>query len=100
MDEGASEMKEILLPVGLVILVLGGIIGFYFINPANRDKITNYISNAPATVECYSGGKLIYSGKSVGKPVSESNSDGYTFRENGTDELVEVSGNCVIRYGN
>ncbi|NIR13861.1 MAG: hypothetical protein GWN86_07865, partial [Desulfobacterales bacterium] len=30
-----------------------------------------------ATVECYSGGKIIFQGKSTGKVKSEASSDGY-----------------------
>jgi len=32
-------------------------------------------------VRCYSDTKLIYEGYTEGKPVSESSSDGYLFRE-------------------
>ena len=51
-----------------------------------------------AIIECYSGEKLIYSGKSTGKVQSESNSDGYYFRDEKSGKLMEVSGNCVITY--
>lgn len=70
----------------------------FFHNPARRDKFANWASNTGANIECYSGGKLIYRGGSIGKPVSEQNSDGYSFREDGSQALIEVSGNCVIRY--
>ena len=53
----------------------------------------------PAKVECWSGGKLIYSGHSTGKVESEASSDGYFFRDAETSKLMEVSGNCVITYG-
>ena len=52
----------------------------------------------PASVLCYSGGKLIYSGKSTGKVVSEASSDGYFFRDAKSGKVMEVSGNCVITY--
>ncbi len=52
-----------------------------------------------AYVECYSGGKLIYKGRSTGKVLSEANSDGYLFRDAKDNVLKEVSGNCVITYG-
>lgn len=52
----------------------------------------------PAHVTCYSGGKLIYDGYSTGKVSSESNSDGYYFRDKKDGLLKEVSGNCVITY--
>lgn len=52
----------------------------------------------PATIECYSGIKLIYKGKSTGAIKSPESSDGYQFREQGTDKFMEVSGNCVMTY--
>lgn len=51
----------------------------------------------PATVDCYSGGKLIYHGKSTGKVASEKQSDGWLFKEAGSDAQIRVSGDCVIR---
>lgn len=51
----------------------------------------------PATVTCYSGGKLIYHGKSTGKVASEKQSDGWLFKEAGSDAQIRVSGDCVIR---
>jgi len=53
-----------------------------------------------ANISCWSGGELIYQGKSTGKVVSPENSDGYQFRDAETQKLTEVSGNCVITYGN
>ena len=52
-----------------------------------------------ATVKCYSGDTVIYSGKSNGKVESPQSSDGYVFMDAATDRLTEVSGNCVITYG-
>lgn len=51
----------------------------------------------PATVTCYSGGKVIYHGKSTGKVATEKQSDGWLFREAGTEAQIRVSGDCVIR---
>jgi len=51
-----------------------------------------------AKVECYSGGLLIYKGRSTGKISNESSSDGYYFIEQGTNRILEVSGNCIIIY--
>lgn len=50
-----------------------------------------------ARIQCYSGGELIYDGKSTGKVMSEQGSDGYFFRaEDGF--MREVSGDCIITY--
>lgn len=50
----------------------------------------------PATVVCYSGGKEIYSGRSTGKVLNGTSSDGYEFIEAETHKLVRVSGDCVV----
>jgi len=52
----------------------------------------------PAQVVCYSGGKVIYEGISTGRVASPENSDGYQFKDKETGKLVEVSGECIIRY--
>lgn len=51
-----------------------------------------------ASVECYSGGKLIFKGKSTGKVRSEDNSDGYYFIDSKDGKVKEVSGECIITY--
>lgn len=38
---------------------------------AERSQIGNWYQSTDAHVECYSGGKLIYSGDSTGKVISE-----------------------------
>lgn len=48
-------------------------------------------------ITCYSGGTVIYDGKSTGKIGSEESSDGWYFMEEGTKKLIRVSGDCVIR---
>ncbi len=54
--------------------------------------------NVPAEILCYSGAKEIYRGRSTGAPQSAEGSDGYQFREEDTNNFLEVSGNCVLRY--
>lgn len=50
-----------------------------------------------ATIQCYSGGQLIYEGRATGKIKSEGQSDGYYFRA--TDgHVIEVNADCVITY--
>jgi len=51
----------------------------------------------PAIVDCYSGGKRIYHGRTNGKLQSEHGSDGWYFIEVGGAHLVRVSGQCIIR---
>ena len=54
--------------------------------------------NRPAQVQCYSGGREIYNGRTEGKVISESDSDGYAFIAADDGKLKEVSGDCVITY--
>lgn len=58
-------------------------------------KLKAYGSSGKIT--CYSGGKVIYTGVSTGKIGTEEGSDGWYFMEQGTDSLVRVSGDCVIK---
>ena len=51
-----------------------------------------------ATVECFSGGKLIGKWQSSGKVANSQQSDGYFFKDKNTGQFVEVSGNCILRY--
>jgi hypothetical protein len=48
-------------------------------------------------ITCYSGGVVFYHGFSTGKIQTESQSDGWYFKEKGTGNLIRVSGSCVIR---
>lgn len=50
-----------------------------------------------AKVTCYSGGTLVYEGVSTGKVMTESNSDGWYFREEGTGDLVRTNADCIVR---
>lgn len=61
---------------------------------AERQQLYSY--GDAAEIHCYSGGKEIFSGKSTGKISSESQSDGWFFRDSATNKLVRVSGDCVI----
>ncbi|MCP3684034.1 MAG: hypothetical protein GY861_15235 [bacterium] len=75
------------------ILLAAALIGC---TDAKRSKLFNLGDSAKIT--CFSGGIVIYKGESTGKISSEANSDGYYFREKGSNRLMEVSGNCVIVY--
>lgn len=47
-------------------------------------------------IVCYSGGQVIYSGRSTGKIASEQQSDGWFFKDSKTGKLIRVSGDCVV----
>ena len=74
----------------LVLLVLAGCTSKF-------NRFTDSITDRPAKVVCYSGGKVIYEGTSTGKPKSEETSDGYYFTDTDGDS-IEVSGDCVFTY--
>ena len=89
-------MKKFNLKTVLVVSLIILLAVFSGCTDAQRGKIGAI--GEFAKVECWSGGKLIYSGASSGKISSESNSDGYNFVDKKTDKFMEVSGNCVITY--
>lgn len=84
--------KRLLLVLALVLIA--GM--FNGCTDAQRGKIAALGSSA--SVKCYSGGVLIYDGRSTGKVSSESNSDGYNFVDRETGYTKEVSGDCDITY--
>ena len=51
-----------------------------------------------AHIVCRSGGKIFLDTHSSGKVLSEKTSDGYYFTEKSTGDLIEVNGDCIIRY--
>ena len=59
-------------------------------------KIKSYGSGAK--VRCWSGGVLIYDGGSTGKVLSEKNSDGYYFIDKSSGDMLEIAGDCIIKY--
>ena len=61
---------------------------------ASRSSLGSY--GDPAEVKCYSGGVMIYNGKSTGKVASTSQSDGWEFRDAASHRFVRVSGDCVV----
>lgn len=49
-----------------------------------------------ADVTCYSGGQVIYKGKSTGRVKATEQSDGWEFKDASTGRFVRVSGDCVV----
>ena len=48
-------------------------------------------------ITCYSGGQVIFTGRSTGKIATEQQSDGWRFVDAASGKLIRVSGDCVIR---
>tara|TARA_R110001606_G_scaffold134259_1_gene270604 strand:- start:17616 stop:17873 length:258 start_codon:yes stop_codon:yes gene_type:complete len=84
-------MKKITLA-----LALTSIITLTACTDATMGKLTSLGDSA--SVKCWSGGTLIFDGKSTGKVQSEKSSDGYFFKDAKDNKFKEVSGNCVITY--
>lgn len=55
-----------------------------------------FATNAPHKIEVYSGGKAVKTYHSVGRVLSEGESDGWYFEDKATGKLVHVSGTVVI----
>ena len=52
---------------------------------------------SPGSIQCFSGGKVIYEGRSTGKISTEQGSDGWYFEDSETGKLVRVGGDCLIK---
>lgn len=50
-----------------------------------------------ATVQCFSGGQVIYSGTSTGKIESNQSEDGLYFKEKESGKFVRLYADCVVR---
>lgn len=76
----------------LVILLVGASFGC---TDAKFSRATNF--NNPGEVSCYSGGEMVYSGVTSGKPMNL-DGDGISFVEKGSGDLMELRMDCVVRY--
>lgn len=83
--------------VKVAALIAGAIVSLSGCTDAGLGKITSLGDSA--LIKCYSGELLIYEGHSTGKVRNEQSSDGYYFVDRKDGKLKEVSGNCVITYG-
>ena len=97
MNEKDYSPKNILSLIAVGAIMIGGIGLVTGCTDTARSQLGAY--GSPAHVVCYSAELVIYDGNSTGKVSSPTNSDGYQFRDRETGKLVEVSGNCVIDYG-
>lgn len=79
------------MQVGLLILAM--VVGLSACTDATRYRM-GAIGDA-GRVKCYSGGNVIYEGKSTGK-IEGSSGDGYVFVDAQTKELVRVTGDCIV----
>lgn len=82
-------MRKFVLGICLAVSALAGC--------TNAEMAQFHALGDAGTITCYSGGKVIYQGQSTGKILTEKGSDGWYFQEKGTDQLIRVSGQCVIR---
>lgn len=74
-----------------LLLILPFIVGC---TDAQISKLHPY--GARHKVELYSGGEMVRSWISTGKPVNEEQSDGFYFCDSATNKVVRVTGDIVI----
>ena len=79
------------------LFVIGALIALAGCTDVERAQVASL--GDPASVKCWSGTQVIFDGRSTGVVTSPEGSDGYRFMDANTRKLVEVSGNCVINYG-
>ena len=70
---------------------------FFFNGCTNADRAYINAYGKPGVIVCYSGGKIIFEGKSTGIIQTVTSSDGWEFQDSLTGLFVRVSGDCVIR---
>ena len=58
-------------------------------------RVYSEVLGSSADVTCYSGGQVIYKGKSTGR-AEATQSEGWEFQEAGTGKYIRVSGDCVV----
>ena len=85
------------IAVGLVTVAILSLVAMNYLTDATLARFQAL--GDPANITCYSGGIVIYEGRSTGKVISPENSDGYIFMDAETLRAAEVSGSCVITYG-
>ena len=90
-------MTRTLIRTAIGLIVVAVLVASSACTDAQRGKIGAFGDSA--SVKCWSGGQKIFEGQSSGKVSSEENSDGYFFRDAADGKFKEVSGNCVIAYG-
>lgn len=78
--------------------LFGAIAALMLMSCNNATGATGETPPAPAQIQCYSGGVLIYSGSS--NDISDDVSPYYylTFTEEGSGKRTAVSGDCIVVY--
>lgn len=77
-----------------VILSVVSILSLTACTDTGRASLSAY--GNPATVTCYSGGTVIFKGRSTGRVQSTEQSDGWEFKDAGTGKFTRISGTCVV----
>lgn len=73
----------------VLVLILGGC--------TDAERAQFQTIGSEAHIQCWSAGYKYYDGYSTGKVKTEEASDGWFFQEKGSDNLIRVSGPCIIR---
>lgn len=90
---------KFLVSLFIILICLIATLAFCGYTNAERSKYGQWLSGtSTAFVRCYSGGILIYEGESEEKPISEQDSDGYSFVEKDTGKLLDIVYTHRIHY--
>lgn len=88
MPRPKSKEQKMKIVFGLVTLAIAGC------TDAQMAQIQT-LGDA-AEIKCYSGGNVIYEGKSTGKVSSEEKSDGWYFKDASNGKLIRTNADCII----
>ena len=89
-----ESILYLLTTISMIILIVVLLSTFYLA----MKKVEKMTKIKTISIKCYSGNTLIYEGKS--KAISNVKSNSYEFIELGTNNSMEISGNCIIKYDN
>jgi len=64
---------------------------------SDTDRASIGAIGSPGDIVCYSGGKIIYQGRSTGRIQTVGYSSNWEFKDSTTGKFVHVSGDCVIQ---
>lgn len=80
--------------VTLVLLILA--FTFMFTACTDTSQAAWTALGEPADVTCYSGGQVIFKGRSTGIVEATQSSDGWEFKDQVSGKFIRISGTCVI----
>lgn len=71
------------------------LLSLFLISCTDADKLSYQTLGSNFSVECYSGGSLIYQGETTGQH-SSSTGGTFVFKDNRTKKGIEITANCIF----